>query len=104
MAICLECEKEYTPSPEGFMSAAGVHSELCPECAAAAAIVALTFAVYNLSYSFFHSGIDNAAHIDGLVTGLAPCASLRHPLTRTEGASCLRAALAYSGVSLALLL
>ena len=40
MAICLECEKEYTPSPEGFMSAAGVHSELCPECAAAAAIVA----------------------------------------------------------------
>ena len=40
MAICLECEKEYTPSSEGFMSAAGVHPELCPECAAAAAMVA----------------------------------------------------------------
>ena len=64
----------------------------------------LTFAVYNLSYGFFHSGIDNAAHIGGLVTGLALGASLRHPLTRTEGASRLRAALAYSGVSLALLL
>src|SRR5262245_3747485 len=64
----------------------------------------LTFAVYNLSYGFFHSGIDNAAHIGGLVTGLALGASLRHPLTRTEGESRLRAAIAYSGVSLALLL
>jgi len=64
----------------------------------------LIFAVYNLSYGFFNSGIDNAAHIGGLVTGLALGASLRHPLTRTEGASRLRAALAYSGVSLALLL
>ena len=40
MAICLECEKEYTPSSQEFMSAAGVHPELCPECAAAAAMVA----------------------------------------------------------------
>ena len=40
MAICLECEKEYTPSSQGFMSAAGVHPELCPECAAAAVMVA----------------------------------------------------------------
>ena len=64
----------------------------------------LTFAVYNLTYGFLNSGIDNAGHLGGLVTGLALGASLRHPLTRTDGASRLRAALAYSGVSLALLL
>ena len=64
----------------------------------------LTFAVYNLSYGFFNSGIDNAGHIGGLVTGLALGASLRKPLTRAEGSSRLRDALAYSGVSLALLL
>ena len=40
MAICLECEKEYTPSPEGFMSATRVHPEICPECAATVAMVA----------------------------------------------------------------
>jgi rhomboid protease GluP len=40
MAICLECEKEFTPSSQGFISAAGVHPEICPECAAAAAMVA----------------------------------------------------------------
>jgi membrane associated rhomboid family serine protease len=40
MAICLECEKEYPPSSQAFRSAAGVHPELCPECAAAAAMVA----------------------------------------------------------------
>jgi rhomboid protease GluP len=64
----------------------------------------LIFAVYNLSYGFFNSGIDNAGHIGGLVTGLALGASLQKPLTRTEGSSHLRAALAYLGVSLALLL
>jgi rhomboid protease GluP len=64
----------------------------------------LTFAVYNLSYGFFNSGIDNAGHIGGLVTGLALGALLQKPLTRTESSSRLRAALAYSGVSLALLL
>jgi tetratricopeptide (TPR) repeat protein len=64
----------------------------------------LIFAVYNLSYGFFNSGIDNAGHIGGLVTGLALGASLQKPLTRTEGSSRLRAAFAYSGVSLALLL
>jgi membrane associated rhomboid family serine protease/Tfp pilus assembly protein PilF len=64
----------------------------------------LIFAVYNLSYGFFNSGIDNAAHIGGLVIGLALGASLQKPLTRTEGSSRLRAALAYSVVSLALLL
>jgi rhomboid protease GluP len=64
----------------------------------------LIFAVYNLSFGFFNSGIDNAGHIGGLVTGLALGASLQKPLTRTEGSSRLRAALAYSGVSLALLL
>jgi membrane associated rhomboid family serine protease/tetratricopeptide (TPR) repeat protein len=39
MAICLECEKEFTQSSLE-MSAEGVHPELCPECAAAAAMVA----------------------------------------------------------------
>jgi membrane associated rhomboid family serine protease/Flp pilus assembly protein TadD len=64
----------------------------------------LAFTIYNLFYGFFNRGIDNAAHLGGLVAGLALGAALQMQLTRTEGASRLRAALAYSGVSLALLL
>ena len=64
----------------------------------------LAFTFYNLFYGFFNSDIDNVAHLGGLVTGLALGASLQKPLTRTEGSSRLRTALAYSGVSLALLL
>jgi tetratricopeptide (TPR) repeat protein/membrane associated rhomboid family serine protease len=64
----------------------------------------LAFTFYNLSYGFFKSGIDNAAHLGGLVTGLALGASLIKPLSQTGGSSRLRSALAYSGVSLALFL
>jgi rhomboid protease GluP len=46
MAVCLECEKEFTPSSQEFMSAAGAHSELCPECAATAAMVEATPRVF----------------------------------------------------------
>src|SRR5262249_124869 len=56
------------------------------------------------AYGFFNSGIDNAGHLGGLVNGLALGALLQKPLTRTEGSSRLSAVLAYSGVSLALLL
>jgi len=64
----------------------------------------LAFVFYNLSYGFFKSGIDNAGHLGGLVIGLALGASLRRTLTQAKGSSRRRAAVAYSGVSLALLL
>jgi membrane associated rhomboid family serine protease len=41
----------------------------------------LAFTFYNLFYGFFNCSIDNAAHLGGLVTGLALCASLQKPLT-----------------------
>jgi membrane associated rhomboid family serine protease/predicted negative regulator of RcsB-dependent stress response len=66
--------------------------------------IVLAFTFYNLFYGFFKSGIDNAGHLGGLVTGLALGVLLQHPLARAENPSRLRAVLAYSGVSLALLL
>jgi rhomboid protease GluP len=66
--------------------------------------IVLAFTFYNLFFGFFKSGIDNAAHLGGLVTGLALGALLQRSLTRAENPSRLRAVLAYSGVSLAFLL
>jgi membrane associated rhomboid family serine protease/Flp pilus assembly protein TadD len=66
--------------------------------------IVLAFTFYNLFFGFFKSGIDNAAHLGGMVTGLALGALLQRSLTRAENPSRLRAVLAYSGVSLAFLL
>lgn len=46
----------------------------------------LAFAAYTLFYGMVHAGIDNAAHIGGLMAGLAMGSMLARPLTR-EGRS-----------------
>ncbi|MBA3915057.1 MAG: rhomboid family intramembrane serine protease [Acidobacteriales bacterium] len=45
----------------------------------------LTFAGYNLLFGAIGSGIDNSAHIGGLVAGLATGAALSHHLTSGPG-------------------
>jgi rhomboid protease GluP len=47
----------------------------------------LLFAGYNLVYGFANPGIDNAAHIGGLVTGTLIGALLTRPLPPPEGHS-----------------
>jgi membrane associated rhomboid family serine protease/regulator of sirC expression with transglutaminase-like and TPR domain len=60
----------------------------------------LVFVGYNLLYGFSNSGIDNAAHLGGFVTGLVLGALLRRPLPPLEIRPRSRQRLAVAGVLL----
>ncbi|MBN1813957.1 MAG: rhomboid family intramembrane serine protease [Anaerolineae bacterium] len=62
----------------------------------------MIFVGYNLLYGFSSSGIDNAAHIGGLVTGALMGALLTRPLPPPEGFSRLPKALVAVGLVLLL--
>ena len=64
----------------------------------------LTFVGYNLIYGFAKEGVDNAAHLGGLLTGLALGALLHRPLPATTARSRLRIGLIYVGAALVLVL
>ena len=62
----------------------------------------LTFVGYNLTYGFAKDGVDNAAHIGGLLVGLALGALLRRPLPATTVPSRMRIGLICVGAALTL--
>jgi membrane associated rhomboid family serine protease/Flp pilus assembly protein TadD len=64
----------------------------------------LTFVGYNLAFGFAKDGVDNAAHLGGLLVGLALGALLHRPLPATTAPSRLRIGLIYAGVALILVL
>jgi len=64
----------------------------------------LTFVGYNLAYGFGKEGVDNAAHLGGLLVGLALGALLHRPLPATAARSRLRIGLVCAGASLILVL
>jgi len=64
----------------------------------------LTFVGYNLAFGFAKEGVDNAAHIGGLLVGLALGALLHRPLPATTAPSRLRIGLIYAGAALILVL
>jgi membrane associated rhomboid family serine protease len=64
----------------------------------------LTFVGYNLAFGFAKEGVDNAAHLGGLLVGLALGALLHRPLPATTGRSRLRIGLIYVGAVLILVL
>jgi TonB family protein len=61
-----------------------------------------TFVLYNLAYGFTHSGIDNSAHVGGLLTGLALGAVVPLPSATGEHGPRLRTLTTF-GVASALL-
>jgi len=64
----------------------------------------LTFVGYNLAFGFAKEGVDNAAHLGGLLVGLTLGALLHRPLPATTAPSRLRIGLIYAGVALILVL
>lgn len=60
----------------------------------------LTFVGYNLAFGFAKEGVDNAAHLGGLLVGLALGALLHRPLPATAVRSRLRIGLIYAGAAL----
>jgi membrane associated rhomboid family serine protease/Flp pilus assembly protein TadD len=64
----------------------------------------LTFVGYNLIYGFAREGVDNAAHLGGLLTGLALGALLHRSLPTTADRSRLRVGLICAGAALILVL
>ena len=62
----------------------------------------LTFVGYNLLYGAASAGIDNAAHVGGLVTGALVGTLLTRPLPPPEGFSRLPKALVAIGLVLLL--
>jgi membrane associated rhomboid family serine protease/Flp pilus assembly protein TadD len=64
----------------------------------------LTFVGYNLAFGFAKDGVDNAAHLGGLLVGLALGALLHRPLPATMAPSRLRIGLIYAGAALILVL
>lgn len=64
----------------------------------------LTFVGYNLAFGFSKEGVDNAAHLGGLLVGLALGALLLRPLPATTDRSRLRVGLICAGAALILVL
>jgi len=64
----------------------------------------LTFVGYNLAFGFAKEGVDNAAHLGGLLVGLALGALLHRPLPAPAAPSRLRIGLIYAGAALILVL
>jgi membrane associated rhomboid family serine protease/Flp pilus assembly protein TadD len=64
----------------------------------------LTFVGYNLAFGFAKEGVDNAAHLGGLLVGLGLGALLHRPLPATADRSRLRISLIYAGAALILVL
>src|SRR5215471_8528682 len=64
----------------------------------------LTFVGYNLIYGFAKEGVDNAAHLGGLLTGLALGALMHRSLPTTADRSRLRLGLICAGAALILVL
>jgi membrane associated rhomboid family serine protease/cytochrome c-type biogenesis protein CcmH/NrfG len=60
----------------------------------------LTFVGYNLAFGFAKEGVDNAAHLGGLLIGLALGALLHRPLPAPADRSRLRIGLIYVGAAL----
>jgi rhomboid protease GluP len=64
----------------------------------------LTFVGYNLAFGFAKDGVDNAAHLGGLLVGLALGALLHRPLPATTAPPRLRIGLIYAGAAMILVL
>jgi rhomboid protease GluP len=67
-------------------------------------ISVLFFVGFNLFYGFMESGIDNAAHLGGFLTGLLMSAFLHRPLPPPMPYPRLRYYIVFSGVALSLIL